>query len=114
MGDGSSSLPPHAARAAAASTAVAKKVRGSRWRCRVGMVWDLSGWVNKPTRMGVEDDAFVNPGRRTGPHLAPRPCFLVDDRVDSALNRELQARAARDKKVKPTQFSIGPVGPGCG
>ena len=39
--------------------------------------------------------------------LGPRPFFLVDDMNDSTLKTELQACAARDKKYKPTLFSIG-------
>ena len=39
--------------------------------------------------------------------LGPRPFFLVDDMNDSTLKTELQACAERDKKYKPTLFSIG-------
>jgi glycerophosphoryl diester phosphodiesterase len=45
--------------------------------------------------------------RQLNTQLGPRPYFLVDDMSDSPLKRELQACAARDKKFKPTQFSIG-------
>ena len=51
--------------------------------------------------------AHADRGPIRSAQLGPRPFFLVDDMTDSALKSELQACAARDKKFKPTQFSIG-------
>ncbi|MDO9074477.1 MAG: glycerophosphodiester phosphodiesterase family protein [Rubrivivax sp.] len=54
-----------------------------------------------------DHDDDNGPGRKLSIQLGPRPYFLVEDMTDSALKRELQSCAAREKKFEPTQFSIG-------
>ena len=56
---------------------------------------------------GDGDDAARGGGRNASVQLGPRPFFLVEDMVDSALKRDLQACAAERHSYKRTDFSIG-------